>query len=85
MIDIPGGATIVFEGAISYKAMGIPETLQFIVDLSIGIEVNLLAAWLYDKVKNAQVEQILICRRVIVHITQDEIRHVIEEEIRETR
>lgn len=82
VVDVPGGAKIVFHGMIGRKSFGIPEILQFIVDTAAGIDVGLLSAWLYDKVKDKPVERIVINRRVITEITEQGIRQVLEEEIR---
>lgn len=80
-VDVPGGAKVVFQGAIVRKSFGIPEILQFIVDASVNVEIGLFSAWLYDKVKDRPVERIIINRRVITEITEQGIRQVLEEEI----
>ncbi len=80
-VDAPGGAKVVFQGMIVRKGFGIPEVLQFIVDAAVGVEIGLLSAWLYDKVKDRPVERIVINRRVITEITAHGIRQVLEEEI----
>lgn len=81
-IEIAGGATLKFIESTLTKAFGIPETLQFIVDTSINVDVSLLAAWLYDKFRDQSIEQVVISRRTITRITKDELYQVIEEEIR---
>jgi len=78
----PGGITLTYQGTLAYRAVGIPEVLQFFVDASINLELGLFGAWLYDKVKNNHVERIIINRRVVTEITPDAIRQVLEEEIR---
>lgn len=82
IINAPGGVTLRFQGSLVYKAVGIPEVLQFIVDASINIDLGLFGAWLYDKVKDKHVERIIINRRVVTEITPHGIRQVLEEEIR---
>lgn len=82
VVEVPGGARLVFEGALIRKAFGIPEVLQFIVDASVNIELALLASWLYSKVNNKNVERITVNRRIITEITEDGIRQVLEEEFR---
>lgn len=81
-VDVPGGAKVLFEGSIVRKGFGIPEVLQFVVDTAVGVEIGLLSAWLYDKVKDRPVERIVINRRVVTEITERGIRQVLEEEIR---
>lgn len=81
-VPLPGGGTIEFAGAMAYKAMGIPEVLQFIVDASTNIEYNLFAAWLVEKLVDKKVERVTINRRTVTEITAGGIRQVIEEEIR---
>lgn len=83
-VSIPGGASIEYEGSFVRKSLGIPEILQFIVDASVNVDLALLGAWLYDKVKDKPVENIVINRRVITEITAQGIRQAIEEEIRRT-
>ena len=83
-VSIPGGASIEYEGSFVRKSLGIPEILQFIVDASVNVDLALLGAWLYDKVKDKPVEKIVINRRVITEITAQGIRQAIEEEIRRT-
>lgn len=82
VVDVPGGAKIVFQGSEFYKSFDIPHVLQFIVDAAINVEVNLLSAWLYDKVKGKSVKRIIINRQIITEISEQGIRQVLEEEIR---
>lgn len=82
---VPGGAKVKYLGTLSYKSIGIPEVLQFIVDLATNVEYGLLATWLAEKVKGREVETITINRRVITDFTRDGIRQVIEEEIQTRR
>jgi hypothetical protein len=82
VVDLPGGAKLLYRGSLIRKAFGIPEVLQFVLDASINLELSLVGAWLYDKVKGKEVERIIVNRRVITEITPDSIRQVLEEEIR---
>lgn len=82
VVDVPGGAKVLFQGAIIRRAVGIPEILQFIVDAATGVDIGLFSAWLYDKVKDRPVERVMINRRVVTEITEYGIRQVLEEEIR---
>ena len=82
IVEIPGGLKVKYDGTLMGKAFGFPEVLQFVVDASTNIELGLLAAWLYDKVKDKKVKTITINRRVVTQITQDGILQVLEEEIK---
>ena len=82
VVSLPGGATLEYQGSLVRKAFGIPEVLNFVLDASISLDLGLLGAWLYDKVKDKEVERIIINRRVITEITPQGIRQVLEEEIR---
>ena len=82
IVDAPGGTKVAFQYSAIRKAFGIPEVLQFIVDTATNVEIGLFSAWLYDKVKERQVERIVINRRVVTEITEAGIRQVLEEEIR---
>ncbi|MDH3997537.1 MAG: hypothetical protein OET90_01745 [Desulfuromonadales bacterium] len=81
IVDVPGGGKIEYITTRGCKAPGIPEVLEFIVEASTTIELGLISAWLYDKVKSKPVEKIVVRRRVITEITEENIREVIEEEI----
>ncbi|MES9027031.1 hypothetical protein AAHH21_13065 [Stenotrophomonas sp. BSUC-16] len=80
--DLPGGATLEYQGSMVRRSVGIPDVLQFILNVSVDLEVGLLGAWLYDKVKGRSVEAIVINRRVVTEITEQGIRQILEEEIR---
>ena len=80
--QVPGGASVQYRGSLVRKAVDIPEVLKFIIDASVNVDLALLAAWLYDKVKAKRVERIVLSRRVITEITEDHIRQVLEEVIR---
>lgn len=73
---------LVFRGLIVRKGVDvIPEVLQFVVDLSKNVEFGLIAAYLYDKVKDKSGTQIRIRSRVVEEPTSEGIRRVIEQEI----
>ncbi len=81
-IQAPGGVALKYEGSLIRKSVGIPEVLQFIVDASVNIDLALFGAWLYDKVKDKNVERVIINRRVVTEITAEGIRQALEEEMR---
>ncbi|PZS45760.1 hypothetical protein A7X57_14015 [Stenotrophomonas maltophilia] len=80
--DLPGGGKLQYQGAMVRRSVGVPDVLQFILNASVDLEVGLLGAWLYEKVKGRPVEAIVINRRVVTEITEQGIRQVLEEEIR---
>jgi len=82
VVPILEGATIEYEGSEMLKATGIPEISQFILDLSHDVILGLFTNWLYDKLKNKNIEKITFNRKVVTEITEQGIRQVIEEEIR---
>ena len=84
-IEAPGGACVEFDSALIRKSFGIPEVLQFVVDASVTIDLGLFSAWLYDKVKSSNIEKIVIRKREITEITEDGIRHILEEEIESSK
>ena len=82
IVEVPGGAKLEYQGTYGYRAIGFSEILQFVVHASITIDLGLFSAWLYEKVKNKPVERIIINRKEITEITEDNIRKTLEEEIR---
>jgi hypothetical protein len=83
--DAPGGVRLECKGILARKALDITEILKFVVDLSLQIDINLFAAWLYGKVQGSRVTKIVIERREIIEITEDRIRQVLEEVIESSR
>ncbi|MCL5669446.1 MAG: hypothetical protein M1392_05650 [Gammaproteobacteria bacterium] len=80
---VPGGATLTFEGLIERRALDVPGVLQFIVDSSIDIEIGLLGAWFYEKVKGRATR--LRINRVEIQIEEGEITRVLSEQIEHKR
>jgi hypothetical protein len=81
VIEILGRVKIEYVGTVTGKALGISEVLQFIVDTCTAVELNLLANWLYEKLKDRKVEKLVINRRVATEISQKGIRQILEEVI----
>jgi hypothetical protein len=74
---------LVFRGLIVRKGMDvIPEVLQFVVELSQNVEFGLIAAYLYEKIKDKSDTQICIRTRVVEDRTPEGIRRVIEQQIK---
>ncbi|HED38890.1 MAG TPA: hypothetical protein ENJ13_00500 [Chromatiales bacterium] len=81
IVEAPGGVTITYQGTIERRGFDIPAILQFIVDVSVTIELSLFAAWLYDKTKSRNVSKIRIGRKTIREITPQKIKQTLEEEM----
>lgn len=81
VVNIPGGAKLLYEKTRGQKAVGIPEILEFTIYASVTLDLNLLAVWLYQKVQGKGIEKITIRNTEITEISQDNIRKVIEQEI----
>ncbi len=79
----PGGATLTFGGLVERRALGVPEVLEFIVNCSVDIEISLLAAWLYEKVRGRATR--LRINRVEIQIEEGEIKRVFSEQIEHER
>ena len=81
VVDAPGGVKVKYQSTYACKAIGIPEVLEFIVEASVVIDLSLFSTWLYGKVKDKPVEKIIIRRREITEISEENIRKIFEEEI----
>jgi len=81
IVEAPGGAIITYQGTIERRGFDILSILQFIVDVSLRIELSLFAAWLYDKTKSRNVSKIRIGRKTITEITPQKIKQTLEEEM----
>jgi hypothetical protein len=69
---IPGDATLTLESLFVRKALGLPETLEFVLNLGTGVGSGLVANWLYGRLKN---------RNVVLRIEEEEVQ-IEEGEIR---
>lgn len=73
-VPIMDAATLTFEGSLLQKAADLADVLSFVIDAAKNIEFNLIAAWLYEKLRGKSVEQVTIGRVVITEITEERIR-----------
>lgn len=78
-IAIGDGASLQYDGTLIQLAEGIPETLMFVLNIAKDIGVSIVAAWLYDKLKNKKAT--LRIDRTIVEIDKGEIERIIHEKI----
>lgn len=78
-VSVPGGGRLTFEYLTAYKALDIPETLHFIVDVTTNLEVGLLSAWLYEKVRGRTTR--IHINRIEVQVEEGEIKRVLLEQI----
>ena len=81
-IDAPSGAKVEYVGSLAAKSFGIPEVLQFVVDVAKDVDLGLLVTWLYEKVKGKNIARIAINRREVIEITYEGIRKTLEEEVK---
>ena len=82
IIDLPGGVRLEFSGMVMRRAVDVPAVLEFIAEVATQLDVGLLAAWLYDKMRQRPGDRLVVRKRVITEITSDGIRQVLEEEFR---
>lgn len=73
-VPITEKVTLTFEGSLLQKAADLADVLSFVVDAAKNVEFNLIAAWLYEKLKGKSVEQVTIGTVVITEITEERIR-----------
>lgn len=73
-VPIMDTATLTFEGSFLQKAADLADVLSFVIDATINIELNLIAAWLYEKLRGKSVEQVKIGTVIITEITEEKIR-----------
>lgn len=76
---VPGGGALVFEGAVIRKAVGIPETLEFLFNCGKDVAVGLFSAWLYDRLRGRAVR--LRVNRIEVELDGEAIKRVLIEQI----
>lgn len=84
IVDLPGGACLEYQSSLLAKAVGIPEILNFIIEASCSVDINLLASYIYDKLKNKPIERITIRQKIVTEISEVGIRQVLEEEFTQT-
>lgn len=73
-VPITDKASLIFEGSLLQKAADLADVLSFVIEAAKNIEFNLIAAWLYEKLKGKSVEQVTIGTVVITEITEEKIR-----------
>jgi hypothetical protein len=81
IVDAPGNVRVEFQRTRVHRSLGIPEVLQFVVDISKEVDIALFCTWLYEKIQNKQVTQIVVHRTTITEISEERIRQVLKEEI----
>ena len=79
-IKIPGNAKLIYKGTSIREAVGTPEVINFVLMFGSEVAAGIVANWVYDKLKN-RAEKIVINRRE-VQMDREEIKRVIEEEIK---
>lgn len=76
--EIGDHVSLIYNGSIKRRAIGLPEIVNFTLVFGSGVAANLIAAWLYDKLKGRKVETVII-ERTEVEIDEGQIRKVMEE------
>jgi len=59
-IDAPGGVSVTLKSMAGFKAIDIPSVLEFVAETALNLDLGLFSAWLYDKFKNTDIENIKI-------------------------
>jgi len=78
-VDLPGDAKLSLVGVVKKYAAGAPETIELILTLGGGVAVNLVAMWIYDKIKGRASH--LRIKETEVKINKGEIESIIVREI----
>jgi len=80
--DIPSGVSFIMPEIIMTKSFDTDTAVTIIVSLATGVPSSLVAAWLYDKLKQGRSSLISINRREI-HFSNGKVSEIIEEAINE--
>lgn len=83
-VPIAEEVTLIYEGSLLQKAADLADVLSFMIDAAKNIEFNLIAAWLYEKLKGKSVDQVTIGSVVVTEITEEGIRVAIAQYIDKT-
>lgn len=87
-IELPGGANIRYVSSPWIEKRSLDTStapvFHFILSQLDGIAIGIVSAWLYDKLKGADVRTIRIERRT-VELTRDGIHQAIEESLEITK
>jgi hypothetical protein len=81
-VQLPGGASLIWQGESFGKATGFENAILFTLEFASSVRASLVAAWLYDKLKNRKVRRLRI-NRTEVTLDKGEITRVLREEIEE--
>jgi hypothetical protein len=84
-VGAPPGVELRLEGIQEFRAVGIPEILEFVLHFGDEVTISLIATWLYDRLTKRghpqeRVHTFRTRRREII-ITPDGITRAIEEEL----
>ena len=80
--DIPSGVSFVMPVIFMTKSFGTETAVAIVISFAAGVPSSLVAAWLYDKLKQGRSSQISIDRREI-HFSDGKVTKIIEEAINE--
>lgn len=87
-VTIGKGVSATFKGTRFRKSVGIPEVIQFVLEIGkeVAIDVGalLVSAWIYDKLKGQDVKKITI-ERTEVTFNEGQIEKIITEKMQEEK
>jgi len=78
--ETPAGANVNVPSLVERRGVGFKNTSTATVTVRPGVDVEILANWLYDKLRDEPTTRLTI-NRSEVRIARDEIARVIQEEI----
>lgn len=81
----PPGVHVSVPPVIGRRSVGAPEILEAIVHVAVDVDVALLAAWLYEKVRPGKKRAQVHINRIEVLCEEGEIKKVITEQIQYER
>jgi len=78
--EIPAGVNVDVPSLVERRGVGFKNTSTATVSFRPGVDVEILASWLYDKLCDGPTARLTI-NRSEVRVSKDEIARVIKEEI----
>ena len=82
--EIPAGVDVDVPSLVERRGVGFRNTSSATVTIRPGVDVEVVANWLYDKLRDEPTTRLTI-NRLEVRISKDEITRVIQEEIGKER
>ena len=79
--ELPPGVRVNVPPVMARRDISVPEILDAIVHVARDVDIGLLSAWLFEKVKPSKNSAKLYINRIEVILEHGEIRRVIAEQI----